>query len=136
MWFHNRITRNFGVSYGPLGGLFMLLVIFFIWLTALEWALLGIMFIVAMFLLGYSLCLLIALYGVIFKKLTGKDARVPIPGSEWGTAIEFWMEDKGWVRLPERIQGNRPLKPMTTTEVTLSLYGESGLRKKEVSPRP
>ena len=127
MRFYTRIGPNLGMSFGFLG---WLLFWFFLIVGALPFIAIGILVIAAVVAFSVILGVALALNGIIFKALTGKDARIPVPGSAGGSELEYWMEEKGWIRLPMKT------RPMTHTQIMSSLYGDAGLRKKEVLRRP
>ena len=123
MRFYTRIGPNLGISFGPIGWLFFWFLVF---LGAIPFIVIGVMFVLAVFTIAIILGILLIVNGIVYHVLTGRDARVPVPGSAWGTELEYWMEDHGWIRLPQRL---RRLPPMTSTEITSKLYGKKGQLK-------
>lgn len=57
--------------------------------------------------IAYVLAIILIAYGTIYKKVTGKDARVRVPGSEnRNHPLEIWMEKRGFISFG-RIPGVR-----------------------------
>lgn len=121
MRFYTRIARNLGVSFGF--GLILLTLI-----GALFYGLTVLAIIAAMWGIALLFGGMLILFGVTYKALTGKNARIPVPGSVDGTNLEDWMEAKGWIRLPK----SQRLRPLTHTQIMLQLYGPRGNRRKEI----
>ena len=106
MRIYQRTGPNTGVSYGLGEGL---LFWFLVLIGALPFIAIAIVFVLAVFAFAMVLMILLAINGIIFHALTGRDARVPVPGSEHGAQIEYWMEEKGWIRLPKRLTRTRSM---------------------------
>jgi hypothetical protein len=95
--FYTQTGPHSAVEYGP----------FFVlcyWVGAFPFYVIALAFVVAVYAFAMVLMALLAINGIIYHKLTGKDARLWVPGSAQGTAIEYWMADKGWIRLPRHLQ--------------------------------
>jgi hypothetical protein len=95
-----RTGPDTAVSYGVGEGI---LFRFLVFVGAAPFVAVAIIFYLAVVSFAMVLMTLLAINGILFHKLTGRDARIWVPGSAKGTAIEYWMERKGWIRLPQRI---------------------------------
>jgi hypothetical protein len=97
---YQRIGPNTGISasiaeIGFFGFLVLVGLLPFLALAVIVYA--------ALWAIAMILVLLLAVNGIIFKWVTGRDARVPLPGAEGDSRIEHWMEEQGWIRLPKRL---------------------------------
>ena len=61
----------------------------------------ALLIVAAVWVLAMCLMVLLMINGIIYHKVTGRDARVPVPGSSGDSQIEYWMEAKGWIRTPQ-----------------------------------
>lgn len=100
---YQRVGPNTGVSasFGEIG-----FWSFLVLLGALPFVLVGLAFVAIVWGVAIVLMVILSIYGIIYHKLTGKDARVPVPGSEGNSQIESFMEAKGWIRTPRTLTRN------------------------------